>query len=257
VKALPAVSVAVLLSGVTALASAQLDAARAHVNAAFAYFDDQRYADAVRELQAAYALDPVPELQYNLGQCFERLGHPADASQAYRRYLQASPRTPDRAEVEGRLAALDNVVQHAQPGATPTLPVERVVLKTVVIYREPPPPPGRAARYGSYGATGLAVLATASSVVTGVIAGRKTQAVTAGGNPALPVPYDGSPRTAAQLGQQLWYSCAISAALAVTFVAAAVGLRVEANRVDREAPKVTWGPSIVPSGGGVQVAGRF
>src|SRR6516164_850697 len=73
--------------------------ARVHVNAAVAYYDDGKYEDAVREMQAAYELKPVPDLQYDLAQCYERLGKPAEAADAYERYLNGKPGAPDRKQV--------------------------------------------------------------------------------------------------------------------------------------------------------------
>src|SRR5438105_11377844 len=70
--------------------------ARIHLKAAIAYYDEARYDDAVREMEAAYALKPLPDLQYNLAQCYERLGRYVDAAKAYETYLQQSPTAPDR-----------------------------------------------------------------------------------------------------------------------------------------------------------------
>src|SRR5260370_37161474 len=70
--------------------------ARIHLKAAIAYYDEARYDDAAREVEAAYALKPLPDLQYNLAQCYERLGRYEDAAKAYETYLHASPTAPDR-----------------------------------------------------------------------------------------------------------------------------------------------------------------
>src|SRR5262245_66336072 len=80
--------------------------ARIHLKAAIAYYDEARYDDAAREMEAAYALKPLPDLQYNLAQCYERLGRYNDAAGAYQRYLTANPRAPDRKLVETRIAKL-------------------------------------------------------------------------------------------------------------------------------------------------------
>src|SRR6516165_11225006 len=74
--------------------------ARVHLKAAIAYYDEARYDDASREMEAAYALKPLPDLQYNLAQCYERLGRYADAAKAYQTYLQGNAAANDRRLVE-------------------------------------------------------------------------------------------------------------------------------------------------------------
>src|SRR6478672_4077233 len=70
--------------------------ARIHLKAAIAYYDDGRYEDASREMRAAYDLRPLPDLQYNLAQCYERLNKLSDAAKSYETYLSAKPDAPDR-----------------------------------------------------------------------------------------------------------------------------------------------------------------
>ena len=76
--------------------------ARIHLKAAIAYYDEARYEDAAREMESAYALKPLPDLQYNLAQCYERLGRYTDAAAAYATYLKANSAAPDRKLVETR-----------------------------------------------------------------------------------------------------------------------------------------------------------
>ena len=99
-----------LLVGGAARARADQDAkterARIHLKAAIAYYDEARYEDAAREMESAYALKPLPDLQYNLAQCYERLGRYTDAAAAYETYLKANAAAPDRKLVETRIANL-------------------------------------------------------------------------------------------------------------------------------------------------------
>src|SRR5438874_4555154 len=99
-----------LLLGSARLARAEQDPkterARIHLKAAIAYYDEARYEDAAREMEAAYALKPLPDLQYNLAQCYERLGRYTDAATAYQTYLKANAGANDRKLVETRIANL-------------------------------------------------------------------------------------------------------------------------------------------------------
>lgn len=49
-----------------------------------------KLAEAIKEYEAAYAIQPVPTLFYNLARLHHKLGHLEDAKRHYERYLQAS-----------------------------------------------------------------------------------------------------------------------------------------------------------------------
>src|SRR5437868_3474385 len=81
--------------------------ARNHMQAAVSYYDDGRYEDAAREIETAYRLKPLPALQYNLAQCYERLGRLGEAIAAYRKYLDGSPHAEDHDLIARRAANLE------------------------------------------------------------------------------------------------------------------------------------------------------
>jgi hypothetical protein len=85
-------------------------AARAHFHAGQAYFRRGELRRALAEFQLARQDDARPELDYNLGLTYDRLGDAARAIDAYRRFLAAGPEPSSRAEVEDRLAALEPLV---------------------------------------------------------------------------------------------------------------------------------------------------
>ena len=150
--------------------------ARAHLATAVAFYDEGRYEDAAREMEAAYAIRKAPELKYNLAQCYERLGRYPLAIAAYRRYLDEKPAADDRASVEARIVNLDrrasnSVAQPATPPPPPTA-AERVVLKTVVVYRDAPPRPGRGARVAAVAVAALGVVGLGAGVTLAVLARR-------------------------------------------------------------------------------------
>jgi tetratricopeptide (TPR) repeat protein len=51
-------------------------------------FEQQRFADAAREFERAYDLEPAWQVLYNLGTVYAALGRPVDAIEAFERYLK-------------------------------------------------------------------------------------------------------------------------------------------------------------------------
>lgn len=248
----------------TRVASAQdqkTERARIHLKAAIAYYDEARYDDAVREMEAAYALRPLPDLQYNLAQCYERLGRYQDAAKAYETYLAGNPAAPDRKLVETRIGNLRErakaVAAGAQAPPPPPPPREKVVFKTIVIYKQAPPPPGRGVRIAAYGAGVVALGALASGIAFAVLAGEAADTVTHDGNTTMPPTFDGSARDAQKAGQTDVIVSGVSFGVAALAAGGAIGLYLLGNKIDKEAPKLTMAPSLSPTGGGLVVAGRF
>src|SRR3954451_3076762 len=124
-----------LILGSARVAVAQDDKterARIHLKAAIAYYDEARYEDAAREMEAAYALKPLPDLQYNLAQCYERLCKYTDAASAYDKYLAANAGAQDRKLFETRIGNLRERAAATAAGSQVTpLPAQKVVFKTI------------------------------------------------------------------------------------------------------------------------------
>ena len=252
----------ILITSVARTASAQdekTERARVHLKAAIAYYDEARYDDAAREMEAAYQLKPVPDLQYNLAQCYERLGKYDAAADAYEKYLSANAAATDRKLVETRIA---NLREHAKAvaagqSAPPPPPTEKVVFKTIVVYKQAPPPPGRGVRYVGYGVGVLALGALASGISFAVLASQAANTVSKGGNTANPPTFDGSARDAQKNGQTDVIISGVSFGVAGLCAAGAVGLYLLGNKIDKEAPKVSLAPTFSPRGGALMLAGRF
>lgn len=83
------------------------DLAKGHYMAGQAYYNQARYAEAVREFQEAYRLSPKPALLYNIAQAYERMGKIDDAIAHLKKYLAAAPDASDRTAVEERLKNLE------------------------------------------------------------------------------------------------------------------------------------------------------
>jgi tetratricopeptide (TPR) repeat protein len=64
------------------------------------------FAQAIKLLDEAYALDPQPVLVYNQARAHEGLGHVDEAITLYERYLSEEPSSPDRGAIDQRLSTL-------------------------------------------------------------------------------------------------------------------------------------------------------
>jgi len=233
--------------------------ARVHLKAAIAYYDEGRYEDAAKEMQVAYELKPVADLQYNLAQCFERLNRLEDAAQSYERYLEGRPDAPDAKSVKARIDNLrDRAKALAAGSATPppAPPVEKVVFKTIVVYRDTPPPPGRAARWAASGLWALAVAGAASGIGFAVVAKNAADDVTRAGSTAMP-PEASTLRATEESGKTAVIVSGVSFGIGGLALIGGGVLWWLGKKIDREAPKVTLAPSWSPTGGGLVVAGAF
>ncbi len=243
--------------------------ARIHLKAAIAYYDDGRYEDASREMRAAYDLRPLPDLQYNLAQCYERLNKLEDAARAYETYLQQKTDAPDRKNVQTRI---DNLRERARAEAAgqalpATVAGEKVVFKTIVVYREKAAPPGRTARWAAYGLGVLALAGLATGIAYAVESSRAASDVTNGGNVMNPPTFDGKLRDTQDSGKTYPIISGVAFGVAGVAVVGAISLYLTSKKIDREAQKreqqaargTTWSlaPSLAPTGGGLVVVGAF
>jgi len=232
----------------------RLVAARAHVLAGIAYYDEARYDEAAREMEAAYRLKPVPELQYNLGECYERLRRYDDAVVAYQRYLEGLPRSPDHARIEARIGNLRGLAADRRAEAPPQ---EKVVFKTIVVYRDAPPPPGRVARGAAWAVGVLGLAALASGIATAVLASQAADEVAASADPTRPPTFEGKPREAQSRGEALEIASGVSFGVAALAATGAVVLYLFGNKVDREAKRLSLVPLGGPGTAALALGGRF
>ena len=76
---------------------------------------DLDHADAaLRDIERAYFLDPLPGLLFNLGQCHRKLGHWEKAETAYRNYLRYKPEAPNRETVLQLIEEMHRNVEQEQ-----------------------------------------------------------------------------------------------------------------------------------------------
>ena len=85
-----------------------------------AFFKAKDFRKASERFQAAYNLDPVPILLYNLARASEEMGEPDKAIEHYRFYLKRlGPKAEDRGEVERRIRVMEKTVSAARRARVP------------------------------------------------------------------------------------------------------------------------------------------
>lgn len=114
---------ALLLAVFGAAATARADVrteARQHFRAGMRAVAAGEVERGIAELEQAYELLPHPNVLYNIAQAYQTAGTLDKSIEYFARYLESDP--PDRAEVEGFLAALRARVAERQAAAHPTQP---------------------------------------------------------------------------------------------------------------------------------------
>ena len=88
-----------------------------------AAYEAGRFDEAARLLAEADRLTPSPELAFNLGRVYERMGDTINAIAMFRRYLRdGSPSEADRADVGVRIAAMEALAVRHRDMIAATLP---------------------------------------------------------------------------------------------------------------------------------------
>jgi len=108
-----------------AFARDDVESAKAHYSKATRLYEVGNYRQALEEFKEAHLAKPDPAFLYNIGQCHRQLGDLEQAATLYRRFLTAAPNTPNRAEVEKRVAEMESeLAERRRKGAAeqPALP---------------------------------------------------------------------------------------------------------------------------------------
>ncbi len=101
----------------TTPATTQRDLARDHFKQGRAHQDARAYDLAIVDYQAAYALAPMPEMLFNIGQCYRLKGDAVRARVYYERYLQQVPAGGASADARAHIAAMRSPDAAAGAGA--------------------------------------------------------------------------------------------------------------------------------------------
>lgn len=105
------------------------DEAKKHIEKATEAHQAQKYDVALSELQAAYQLDPQPDLLYAIGQVQVKLNNCPDAIQSYQKFLDTKPAPEPAAAANEAIKTCQDELAKAQPPPPP--PPQP----------QPPPPP--------------------------------------------------------------------------------------------------------------------
>jgi len=92
---------------------------RRHAQMATAFYVKGQFADALRAFQADYVGSGDPSDIYNIGLCQVALHQHEEALKSFKRYLAEQPNTPHRANIEGRIKRLEELLRQAPPAKTP------------------------------------------------------------------------------------------------------------------------------------------
>lgn len=106
---------AVLVCSPVLAQDAATDEARGAFAAGQAAYSAGRFAEALGYFERAYELTREPDLLFNIATVHDRLRHDAQALEAYRGYLEARPDAEDRANIEARIAVLEEAARSETP----------------------------------------------------------------------------------------------------------------------------------------------
>jgi tetratricopeptide (TPR) repeat protein len=104
-------------------ASADDEVARGLFQAGKAAYQGAKYADALSFFEQAHARSGRPELLFNIGQAADRLRQDEKALEVFRAYLSQVPAAANRAEVEARIAQLEQWVAEHSKEPEPVAPI--------------------------------------------------------------------------------------------------------------------------------------
>jgi hypothetical protein len=140
-------------------AAAGDEAAQAHYKKGRSLYNVSEYRAALDEFKQAYVEHEDPAFLYNIAQCQRQLGNYPEAITFYKRFLNESPKAPNRKEIQSRIAELEGKVGEAPPPAPAPPPVVSApVVEAPPPAVEAPPPPvveARPARAGLHVELGL------------------------------------------------------------------------------------------------------
>jgi tetratricopeptide (TPR) repeat protein len=97
-------------------------AAKEHYNRGTTFYDLRRYDEAIKEFDAAYQLKNDPAFLFNLAQSHRQAGNHDQAVYFYKTYLRYVPKAPNRADIEEKIKAEEQLAAQKGTGTTPPPP---------------------------------------------------------------------------------------------------------------------------------------
>jgi hypothetical protein len=95
--------------------------ARDHFRRAKTHFELKEYKEALDEFKNAYRYVQDPVLLVNIGQCHYKLEQYDEALSFYKNYLRRAPQASNRAEVEGKVAELEQLIAERHKTSPPAV----------------------------------------------------------------------------------------------------------------------------------------
>jgi tetratricopeptide (TPR) repeat protein len=119
------------LSLAAVAAPAPAPTAKSYLDVGLKLYNEGRYEEAIRELRLGYALEPLPDILYTLGQSARKLGRCQEAIGYYRQYLQGA----DAASAGAARFQIERCEQQLRDARAAAQPM-------VTVAAPPPPAPG-------------------------------------------------------------------------------------------------------------------
>jgi tetratricopeptide (TPR) repeat protein len=140
------------------------DLGRAHFTTGRSYYDQGRYADALKEFEEAYRVSKRVGFLYNIGICHEKLGHDEEALTAFQGYLGSVADEAERAELQSHIDAIKARRASRVPATATPAPTSNALTAMA-------PPPARERPVWKRGWFWGTMAAVAAVVATGVAVG--------------------------------------------------------------------------------------
>jgi tetratricopeptide (TPR) repeat protein len=113
-----------------AWAQSEREVAKRHYQVGIQLFGRGKYADALKELEAAKAALDRPEFDYNIGLCLAKLERNEEAATALERFVEARPDDPEAPAIRRRIAELRAIPPAPREAAPAPREVARATRET-------------------------------------------------------------------------------------------------------------------------------
>ncbi|MCX7959580.1 MAG: tetratricopeptide repeat protein [Deltaproteobacteria bacterium] len=90
------------------------ESARIHFEAAKKLYKSDKYSEALELFMKAYSRFPRPEILYNIGKCYEKLGDYQNAIKFYEQYVMLNLQAEDKEEVEELIRNLKEAIKRPE-----------------------------------------------------------------------------------------------------------------------------------------------
>lgn len=146
--------------------------ARLHFSRGVAFYDAGRYAEAVREFEAAGALEAIPAIDYDVARAYDRMGRAHEAAEAYGRFVAAVPDDRDAPAARARMEELMQQVASSAPIAEKSAIAAPTNDARAVVEHAPAAPPVEAPhrQFHTWIAGGAGAMILAGALAAGLIA---------------------------------------------------------------------------------------